>query len=634
MKQTVQSGVKLAQLLRLYSKLAKVKRLPPAFFTRFRYWILQADGKGPKGFGKFAQQGKPSDASAGSSKNKKTSSEKEEESEKDYDKKSSQRASSQEPSNEAEKILYSAIKFMMCMNILLVASIVLLRYLKQKDKQEIKVLGEEEVLELLKGNEVRTMVLIHDPGKDKSIKIYGHRNILGKCSVDDLDKFKEEAKKVQEEANKEKIVELKVFEAPELKKEEKVLSSIIFISLLAALYLIFMKRPMKRSNLSNIIKASTFRPAEVNIAKESTAREEKKSEQEQKKEQEKKPEEEKKTKEEAKKENAEEEKTPIKNSIDEMNELYEGMFGVFKSMAKEYGLETKVATTFQDVAGMDGPKEEIQEFVEFLRSPEKFRRLGAKIPRGALLAGPPGTGKTLLAKACAGEAKVPFFATSGPEFVEMYVGVGASRVRDLFERARKKSPAIVFIDEIDAIGRKRNRSGFDSERENTLNQIFVELDGFKTDENVVVFAATNKKDTLDSALIRPGRFDRIIEVHLPTRKEREDIFMVHLRGICTEAGLEKQRVARNLAALSTGMSGAEIYSVCNEAAILAARRGKAAVDMDDFYEAYDRVLTGLKRKLPITPEEKKTIACHEAGHAIVAWFLKHAQPVLKVFPFV
>eukprot|EP00826_Nyctotherus_ovalis_P006381 TRINITY_DN1149_c0_g2_i7.p1 TRINITY_DN1149_c0_g2~~TRINITY_DN1149_c0_g2_i7.p1 ORF type:complete len:481 (+),score=124.66 TRINITY_DN1149_c0_g2_i7:191-1444(+) len=415
--------------------------------------------------------------------------------------------------------------------------------------------------------------------------------------------------------------------------------SVVLLS--AGMYLIFLRKPMNKNNLSNILRTSTFKPAGIKMAEKSTARKEMKSEQKQEKEQEKKlEEEEKKTKEEAKqssknnKEGVEEEKSPIKKSIEEMEELYEGMFGAFNSTAKEYGAEAKVATTFQDVAGMEGPKEEIQEFVEFLQNPEKFRKLGAKIPRGALLTGPPGTGKTLLAKACAGEAKVPFFATSGPEFVEMYVGVGASRVRDLFEKARKKSPAIIFIDEIDAIGRKRNRSGFDSERENTLNQIFVELDGFKTDENVVVFAATNKKDTLDSALIRPGRFDRIIEVHLPTRKEREDIFMVHLRGVRTAAGLEKQRVAKNLAAMSTGMSGAEIYSVCNEAAILAARRKKDAVDMEDFYEAYDRVLTGLKRKLPITPEEKKTIACHEAGHAIVAWFLKHAQPVLKVFPFV
>jgi len=311
-------------------------------------------------------------------------------------------------------------------------------------------------------------------------------------------------------------------------------------------------------------------------------------------------------------------------------DMLSNFFGFGTSKAIEYGEMNKVEVNFKDVAGMEGPKEEIQEFVEFLRNPEKFRKLGAKIPKGALLAGPPGTGKTLLAKACAGEANVPFFATSGSEFVEMFVGVGAARVRDLFRKAKNKSPSIIFIDEIDAIGKHRSKIGYNDERESTLNQIFVELDGFGTDTNVVVFAATNRKDALDKALIRPGRFDRIIEVNLPELKERESIFGVHLRKLVVSNKHTKPEIAQKLAALTMGMSGADIASVCNEAAILAARRDKKAIDLDDFYEAYDRVLTGLKRKLPMTEHNKKVTAFHEAGHAIVGWFLKNSQPVLKI----
>ena len=322
-------------------------------------------------------------------------------------------------------------------------------------------------------------------------------------------------------------------------------------------------------------------------------------------------------------------KKPLGGLGDARN-VFDNIFGFGASKAIEYGDANKVEVSFKDVAGMEGPKEEIQEFVEYLKNPKKFHKLGAKIPKGALLAGPPGTGKTLLAKACAGEAGVPFFATSGSEFVEMFVGVGAARVRDLFKKAKAKSPAIIFIDEIDAIGKHRAKIGYNDERESTLNQIFVELDGFGTDTNVVVFAATNRKDALDRALIRPGRFDRIIEINLPSMREREQIFSVHLKGITVNSKVAKADVAKKLSALTMGMSGADISSVCNEAAILAARRNKKSVDMDDFYEAYDRVLTGLKRKLPLTEYDKKITAFHESGHAIVGWFLNHSQPVLKV----
>lgn len=313
-----------------------------------------------------------------------------------------------------------------------------------------------------------------------------------------------------------------------------------------------------------------------------------------------------------------------------MNNLLGIMMSGGKSKAVEYGKNRKVDVKFKDVAGMKGPKEEIQEFVSFLKNPEKFRKLGAKIPKGALLSGPPGTGKTLLAKACAGEAEVPFFATSGSDFIELIAGLGASRVRDLFKEAKKKSPSIIFIDEIDSIGRHRANLGRNSEQESTLNQIFVEMDGFGTDTNVIVFAATNRKDALDKALIRPGRFDRVIEVDLPSLEERKEIFGVHLAKIVVGKEVEKSKVAERLAGLTMGMSGADIYSICNEAAIMAARNNKQSVDMDSFYEAFDRVLTGLKRDLPLTEEDRRTTAFHESGHTVVAWFLEHAQNVLKV----
>lgn len=300
------------------------------------------------------------------------------------------------------------------------------------------------------------------------------------------------------------------------------------------------------------------------------------------------------------------------------------------SKAVEYGPENKVNVMFKDVAGLEGPKEEIQEVVEFLRSPERFHKLGAKIPRGALLTGPPGTGKTLLAKACAGEANVSFFAVSGSEFVEMYVGLGAARVRDLFKKAKAKSPAVIFIDEIDAIGKERSNRGGNSERENTLNQLFVEMDGFGTDTNVVVLAATNRKKSLDPALIRPGRFDRLIEINLPTIKEREDIFNVHLQKLTIGGEHKKEDIAKRMAALSNGMSGAEIMSICNEAALGAAKAGKSGVELCDFHEAYDRVFTGLKRKLPLKSLDRKWIAYREAGRTVASWFLKSAQQVLKV----
>ena len=295
----------------------------------------------------------------------------------------------------------------------------------------------------------------------------------------------------------------------------------------------------------------------------------------------------------------------------------------------EYNART-MNVTFKDVAGLDGPKEEVQQIIDFLRTPDKFKKLGAKIPKGVLLAGPPGTGKTLLAKACAGEAGVPFFVASGSEFSEIFVGVGAARVRNLFAKAKEKAPSIIFIDEVDTLGKKRSRYSRDEERESTLNQLFVEMDGFGTNANVIVMAATNRKKALDPALIRPGRFDRLVEVPLPNLKEREEIFTVHLKNIKTAQALSKEELGKKLAALTTGMSGADIMSVCNEAALIAARNNKDSVELRDFYEGYDRVLEGLKKSQGLNDFAKRLTAFHEAGHATAGWFLKNAQQVLKV----
>jgi cell division protease FtsH len=286
--------------------------------------------------------------------------------------------------------------------------------------------------------------------------------------------------------------------------------------------------------------------------------------------------------------------------------------------------------TFKDVAGLDEAKEEVVEVVEFLKNPKRFTRLGGKLPKGVLLVGPPGTGKTLLAKAVAGEAGTPFFSLSGSDFVEMFVGVGAARVRDLFRQAKEKAPCIIFIDEIDAIGRSRGRGmmmGANDERENTLNQILVEMDGFNTDKGVIIMAATNRPDVLDSALLRPGRFDRQIMIDKPDRKEREEIFRVHTRNL-----IISQEVDMNLLASQTpGFAGAEIANVCNEAAILAAREDKDSIEMVDFEQAIDRVIGGLEKKNKlISPEERQIVAYHEAGHAITGWFLKNSDPVVKV----
>ncbi|QDO93837.1 ATP-dependent zinc metalloprotease FtsH [Formosa sediminum] len=306
------------------------------------------------------------------------------------------------------------------------------------------------------------------------------------------------------------------------------------------------------------------------------------------------------------------------------------IFNIGKSKAKLFDQNTDVKTSFKDVAGLEGAKEEIQEIVDFLKNPEKYTSLGGKIPKGALLVGPPGTGKTLLAKAVAGEAKVPFFSLSGSDFVEMFVGVGASRVRDLFKQAKEKSPAIIFIDEIDAIGRARgksNMSGSNDERENTLNQLLTEMDGFGTNTNVIVLAATNRADVLDSALMRAGRFDRQIFVDLPDIREREEIFKVHLKPIKKSENLDTDFLAKQ----TPGFSGADIANVCNEAALIAARQGKKAVDKQDFLDAVDRIIGGLEKKNKIiTPSEKKAIAFHEAGHATVSWMLEHAAPLVKV----
>ncbi|ADF51158.1 MAG: peptidase M41 [Zunongwangia sp.] len=307
------------------------------------------------------------------------------------------------------------------------------------------------------------------------------------------------------------------------------------------------------------------------------------------------------------------------------------IFNIGKSKAKLFDQNTDVKTSFKNVAGLEGAKEEVQEIVDFLKQPEKYTSLGGKIPKGALLVGPPGTGKTLLAKAVAGEAKVPFFSLSGSDFVEMFVGVGASRVRDLFKQAKEKSPSIIFIDEIDAIGRARGKSNFsgsNDERENTLNQLLTEMDGFGTNTNVIVIAATNRADVLDKALMRAGRFDRQIYVDLPDLNERREIFEVHLKPLKKVADeLDTEFLAKQ----TPGFSGADIANVCNEAALIAARKGNKAVGKQDFLDAVDRIVGGLEKKNKIiTPDEKKAIAFHEAGHATVSWMLEHAAPLVKV----
>ncbi|ANI88756.1 AAA family ATPase [Arachidicoccus ginsenosidimutans] len=306
-----------------------------------------------------------------------------------------------------------------------------------------------------------------------------------------------------------------------------------------------------------------------------------------------------------------------------------GIFSVGKSKAQLFEKGAKMNITFKDVAGLDEAKVEVMEIVDFLKNPKKYTNLGGKIPKGALLVGPPGTGKTLLAKAMAGEAQVPFFSMSGSDFVEMFVGVGASRVRDLFKQAREKAPCVIFIDEIDAIGRARGKNAMMSndERENTLNQLLVEMDGFGGDSGIIILAATNRPDVLDTALLRPGRFDRQISIDLPDLKGREDILRVHLKPIKISQTLDIHKLAER----TPGFAGADIANICNEAALIAARKGKEGVDMIDFDDAIDRVIGGLEKKNKIiAPHEKEVIAYHEAGHAISGWFLEHAYPLLKV----
>ena len=306
-----------------------------------------------------------------------------------------------------------------------------------------------------------------------------------------------------------------------------------------------------------------------------------------------------------------------------------GMFNIGRSKAKLVN-EKDAVITFKDVAGLEGAKEEVQEVVDFLKNAEKYTKLGGKIPKGVLLVGPPGTGKTLLAKAVAGEAKVPFFSLSGSDFVEMFVGVGASRVRDLFAQAKAKSPAIIFIDEIDAIGRARSKSNFsgaNDERENTLNQLLTEMDGFGTDTNVIVMAATNRADILDKALLRAGRFDREIYVDLPEVHERREIFEVHLKKIKLDPSVDKEFLAKQ----TPGFSGADIANLCNEAALIAARNRHESVTKQDFLDAVDRIIGGLEKKnTAIKPSEKRRVAIHEAGHATISWLTEHANPLLKV----
>ena len=307
-----------------------------------------------------------------------------------------------------------------------------------------------------------------------------------------------------------------------------------------------------------------------------------------------------------------------------------GIFGVGKAQAQLFDKEKKDKVTFEDVAGLYGAKQEVQEIVEFLKSPKKYTEIGAKIPKGALLVGPPGTGKTLLAKAVAGEAGVPFFSMSGSDFVEMFVGVGASRVRDLFRQAKEKAPAIIFIDEIDAIGRARGKgvmTGGNDERESTLNQLLTEMDGFGTNSGVIILAATNRADVLDAALLRAGRFDRQIHVELPDLQERKEIFQVHLRPLKLDETVDIDFLSKQ----TPGFSGADIANVCNEAALIAARGGRKKIGKQDFMDAVDRIVGGLERKNKImTEEEKKSIAYHEAGHATISWMLRWANPLVKV----
>ena len=313
-----------------------------------------------------------------------------------------------------------------------------------------------------------------------------------------------------------------------------------------------------------------------------------------------------------------------------MSNMGGGIFNVGKSKAKMYEKGNSLGITFKDVAGQEGAKQEVKEIVDFLKNPQKYTDLGGKIPKGALLVGPPGTGKTLLAKAVAGEAGVPFFSMSGSDFVEMFVGVGASRVRDLFRQAKEKSPCIIFIDEIDAVGRARSKNpamGGNDERENTLNALLTEMDGFGTNSGVIILAATNRVDMLDSALLRAGRFDREIHVDLPGLNERKAIFLVHLKPIKIDETVDVDLLARQ----TPGFSGADIANVCNEAALIAARNNKHAIEMQDFLDAVDRIIGGLEKKTKVmTQEEKHSIALHEAGHATISWFLQYASPLVKV----
>lgn len=307
------------------------------------------------------------------------------------------------------------------------------------------------------------------------------------------------------------------------------------------------------------------------------------------------------------------------------------MMNMSKSNAQVFGVDKKLKTRFKHVAGMTNAKTEVVEFVDFLKSPEKYKKLGAKIPKGALLVGPPGTGKTLLAKAVAGEAGVPFLTISGSDFVQMFVGVGAGRVRDLFKQAKQMSPSIVFIDEIDAVAKKRDQKfSSNDERDSTLNQLLVEMDGFATDEAVVVLAATNLADSLDPAIKRPGRFDRTIEITLPSIDERKEIYNVHLKKIKVDKKFTRDEYATKLSALTPGFSGADIANICNEGAIIAARNDLTSVSINQFEQATERVMAGIEKKAIMTKQERKTVAYHEAGHAITGWFLEHANPLLKI----
>ncbi len=590
MDKLINSSKQFRQLLSVCFRLLKARQLPQSvLFERFMVpapAVMFAKDEKPKGFEKFWDKGRASETkSEDKPKKEEDNKDKKEEEGKTEDESDKGKEKKTKATDEWDymRMMPSGPRFPLWA-LMLIGWMLYTVY----QAKSTHVISKQDLLDMLKAKSISKMESYRSSLGETIIRVFNKNQILvGVHKTYDADSLNKDIEKAQKDAGIQPADILK----PETSKSPE--SNWLYAALIVGLGILLIRGASQLRNFGNM---SNFGKNGSNLGKPPP------------------------------------DKKRTGGGLGGPRDIFDNIFGFGSSKAIEYSDVNKVEVSFRDVAGMEGPKEEIQEFVEFLKNPQKFRKLGAKIPKGALLAGPPGTGKTLLAKACAGEAGVPFFATSGSEFVEMFVGVGAARVRDLFRKAKSKSPAIIFIDEIDAIGKHRAKIGYNDERESTLNQIFVELDGFGTDTNVVVFAATNRKDALDKALIRPGRFDRLIEINLPTLKEREQIFGVHLKGITVSTKVPKAEIAKKLSALTMGMSGADIASICNESAILAARRNKKAIDLDDFYEAYDRVLTGLKRRLPLSEYDKKVTAFHEAGHAIVGWFLKNAQPVLKVSP--